>query len=105
MCIRDSNGSDLYVIPATTGAALTALAVGTGLWGPAASILIPTFVFAFRMLAWRMQWRVPAPMRGWTVRGIDVRRRREDSVFGRPGRGDDDDEGGGGDGGAPGSRR
>ena len=100
------NGSDLYVIPAATGAALTALAVGTGAWGPAASVLIPLLVFAFRMIAWRMQWRVPAPMRGWTVRGVDVRRRRERSVFGRPGRGGDeqderdDDEGGSGDGGA-----
>lgn len=112
------NGSDLYVIPATTGAALTALAVGTGLWGPVASILIPVFAFSFRMLAWRMQWRVPAPMRGWTVPAIDVRRRRERSVFGRPGRGGDDgdddegddDEGGRGDGGdhrdrPPGTRR
>ena len=78
------SGSDLYIIPATTGAALTALAVATDTWGPVASILIPVFAFSFRMIAWRMQWRVPPPMRGWTVRGIEGRRER--SVFGRPGR-------------------
>jgi hypothetical protein len=41
-------------------------------------------VFAFRMVAWWRQWRVPAPVRSWTVRDLDVLRRRERSVFGRP---------------------
>lgn len=87
------DGSDLYVIPATTGAALTVLAVVTGTWGPVAAVVIPAFAFAFRMVAWRLQWRVPAPMRGWSFRGFDTRLRRARSVFGRPGpHGEDDDE-------------
>lgn len=78
------SGSNLYVIPAAAGAALTALAVGTGTWGPVAATALSFLVFAFRMVAWRRQWRVPAPVRSWTVRDLDVLRRRERSVFGRP---------------------
>lgn len=87
------NGSDLYVIPAATGAALTALAVATDTWGPVAAVVLSAFAFTFRMVAWRLQWRVPAPMRGWSMRGFDTRLRRDRSVFGRPGRmkGDDDE--------------
>ncbi|PAY22647.1 hypothetical protein CEY15_12210 [Dietzia natronolimnaea] len=87
------NGSDLYVIPAATGAALTALAVSTDTWGPVAAAVLSAFTFTFRMVAWRLQWRVPAPMRGWSMRGIDTRLRRDRPVFGRPGRmrGDDDE--------------
>ena len=92
------SGSDLYVIPAFTGASLTALAVSGDWWGPVAAVALAGFAFAFRMTSWHLQWRVPAPVRGWSVRGFDARRRRERSVFGRPRRGGDDDEGGpGGD--------
>lgn len=89
------SGSDLYIIPATTGAALTALAVATGTWGPIAAVVLSASAFAFRMVAWRLQWRVPAPMRGWSMNGIDTRLRRDRAVFGRPGRreGDDDETG------------
>lgn len=89
------NGSDLYVIPAATGAGLTALAVATGTWGPVAAVGIPVLVFSFRMVAWRLQWHVPAPMRGWSFRGFDARLRRGRAVFGRPGPdgdGDDDED-------------
>ena len=78
------SGSNLYVIPAATGAALTALAVATDTWGPIAATVLSFLVFAFRMVAWWRQWRVPAPVRSWTVRDLDVLRRRERSVFGRP---------------------
>src|SRR5699024_10073807 len=92
------NGSDLYVIPAFTGASLTALAVYGDWCGPVAAAALAGFAFALRMTSWRLQWRGPAPVRGWSVRGFDARRRRERSVFGRPRRGGDDDEGGpGGD--------
>lgn len=94
------NGSNLYVIPAATGAGLTVLAVQTGTWGPISATLLSVFVFSFRMVAWRKQWRVPAPVRGWTVRDIDARLRKEKSVFGRPGRqerNDDDNAGPGND--------
>src|SRR5699024_9548218 len=85
-------------IPAFTGASLTALAVSGDWWGPVAAVALAGFAFAFRMTSWHLQWRVPAPVRGWSVRGFDARRRRERSVFGRPRRGGDDDEGGpGGD--------
>jgi uncharacterized membrane protein YeiH len=86
------SGSDLYIIPATTGAALTALAVATDLWGPVAAAVLSAFAFAFRMVAWRLQWRVPAPMRGWSMRGFDTRLRRDRAVFGRPGKKKDDDD-------------
>lgn len=87
------NGSDLYVIPALTGASLTALAVSGDWWGPVAALLLSAWAFAFRMTAWRLQWRVPAPMRGWSMRRSDTRPRRQRSVFGRPARrGERDDE-------------
>lgn len=101
------SGSNLYVVPATTGAALTVVAVSTGTWGPITATALASFVFAFRMVAWWQQWRVPAQMRGWSVRDLDVRRRREKSVFGPrvrrgPAAGDGGDgDGGVGDGGAP----
>lgn len=78
------SGSNLYVIPAATGAALTAVAVSTEVWGPVSATVLSVLVFAFRMVAWARQWRVPAPVRSWTVRDLDVLRRRERSVFGRP---------------------
>ena len=85
------SGSDLYVVPATAGAALTALAVTVGWWGPVAAVVLSASVFGFRMLAWNLLWRVPAPMRSWSVRGIDRRLWRGRTVFGRPGRDDDED--------------
>lgn len=81
------SGSNLYVVPAATGAALTVLAVQTDTWGPVTATALAAFVFAFRMVAWWQQWRVPSQMRGWTVRDLDVLRRREKSVYGRPARG------------------
>lgn len=85
------NGSNLYVVPAATGAGLTVLAVQTDLWGPISATVLSAFVFSFRMVAWHKQWRVPAPVRGWTVRDIDARLRKERSVFGRPGRKEEQD--------------
>ena len=89
------SGSNLYVVPAATGAALTVLAVQTDTWGPVTATALAAFVFAFRMVAWWQQWRVPSQMRGWTVRDLDGLRRREKSVYGRPARGGT--AGGGGD--------
>ncbi|AWH93267.1 trimeric intracellular cation channel family protein [Dietzia lutea] len=87
------SGSNLYVIPAATGATLTAVAVSTDVWGPVSATVLSVLVFTFRMTAWVRQWRVPAPVRSWTVRDLDVLRRRERSVFDRPrGARYDDDE-------------
>lgn len=77
------NGSDLYLIPAASGALLTAIAIEVGLWGAPAAVVIAAFVFAFRILAWLLQWRVPQPMRGWSFRGIDAKVRRTLPAFGR----------------------
>jgi uncharacterized membrane protein YeiH len=82
------SGSNLYVVPAATGASLTVVAVQTGTWGPVTATALAAFVFAFRMVAWWKQWRVPSQMRGWTVRDLEVLRRRERSVYGRPDRGE-----------------
>ena len=89
------SGSNLYVVPAASGAALTVLAVQTDTWGPITATALAAFVFAFRMVAWWQQWSVPSQMLGWTVRDLDVLRRREKSVYGRPARGGA--AGGGGD--------
>ena len=81
------SGSNLYVVPAATGAGLTVLAVQTDTWGPITATALAAFVFAFRMVAWWQQWHVPSQMRGWTVRDLDALRRREKSVYVRPARG------------------
>lgn len=95
------SGSNLYVVPAATGAALTVVAVETGTWGPVTATALAAFVVTFRLVAWWKQWRVPAQMRGWTVRDLEVRRRREKSVYRRPAQGG----GGAADRGRPGSDR
>ena len=97
------SGSNLYVVPAATGAGLTVVAVETGMWGPITATALAVFVIAFRLLAWWQQWRVPLQMRGWTVRDLEVLRRRERSVYGRPARGGDGDDAGEAPG--PGGRR
>jgi len=95
------SGSNLYVIPATVGAALTAVAVQSDTWGPVTATVLSVLVFGFRMIAWQRQWKVPAPVRSWTARDLESRLRRERSVFGRPRRrgGDRDGDGGFDDGG------
>lgn len=57
------SGANLYVIPAATGAALTAVAESTDVWGPVSATVLSVLVFSFRMTAWVRQWRVPAPVR------------------------------------------
>lgn len=78
------NGSDLYLLPATAGAVLTAMAVRLHAWNLWTALAIAAFVFAFRMVAWNLQWRVPQPMRGWSYRGIDAKLRGTRGVFRRP---------------------
>lgn len=75
------NGSDLYVIPAFVGAAITALVRFNDLWNVWTGSAIVILVFAFRMLAWRLQWRVPQPMRGWSFREIHAQARKRGSAF------------------------
>lgn len=77
------NGSDLYILPALLGAAGTAAAWGLGWVSPAVVLGLATVVFAFRMVAWFLQWTVPSPMRGWSFRG---RKDRPELRAGRAGR-------------------
>ncbi len=64
------NGSDLYIIPAVVGAGLTALLWAAGWFESWVALVIAVLVFAVRMLAWHLEWRVPSPMRGWSYSGV-----------------------------------
>ncbi|GAA3836036.1 trimeric intracellular cation channel family protein [Brevibacterium ammoniilyticum] len=79
-------GTDLYLIPALFGSGLTILAERVGLLGGITSVIIAALAFGFRMLAWKLQWRVPQPMRQWSFRAREGRSRgkRLPSVFRRP---------------------
>lgn len=75
------NGSDLYILPGIVGASLMALIEELGWFEPWWALVIALLVFAFRMLAWHLEWRVPSPMRGWSYRAVLGRNL---SVFRRP---------------------
>lgn len=77
-------GTDLYLIPALFGAGVTLIADATNLLGGVASLIIAALAFAFRMLAWKLQWRVPQPMRQWSYRATERRMKRLPSVFRKP---------------------
>lgn len=77
-------GTDLYLTPALFGSGLTILAEATGLLGPITSLLIAAAAFAFRMLGWKLQWRVPQPMRQWSYRETGRRVKKLPSVFRKP---------------------
>jgi uncharacterized membrane protein YeiH len=78
-------GTDLYLIPALFGSGLTIIAEVTGLLGAIASLIIAAAAFGFRMLAWKLQWRVPQPMRQWSYRDTGQRvKKKLPSVFRKP---------------------
>ena len=78
-------GTDLYLIPALFGSGLTIIAEVTGLLGAIASLIIAVAAFGFRMLAWKLQWRVPQPMRQWSYRDTGQRvKKKLPSVFRKP---------------------
>lgn len=77
-------GTDLYLIPALFGSGLTILAEATGLLNAVTSVIIAVLAFVFRMFAWKLQWRVPQPMRSWSYRGRDAKVSRRSSVFRKP---------------------
>lgn len=66
------NASNLYILPAVAGAGITAIVWHLGWYGPWWTVGIAVFVFAFRMLAWWFEWRVPLPMRRWSYRSVRV---------------------------------
>ncbi len=86
------NGSDIYLLPALLGAICAAAAWSLGWLNPLTALALAAVVFAFRMVAWFLQWQVPSPMRGWSLRGRrpEPRRPRPEprgrSVFRRPSR-------------------
>lgn len=82
------NGSDLYILPALFGAGGAAAVWALGWLDPLTGLALAAVVFLFRMAAWRLQWQVPSPMRGWSFRGRAAgdRPRRRRGVFWRPSR-------------------
>ncbi|MGO2423897.1 MAG: trimeric intracellular cation channel family protein, partial [Brevibacterium aurantiacum] len=77
-------GTDLYLIPALFGAGLTLIADATGILNNVLSLIIAGLAFVFRMLAWKLQWRVPQPMRQWSYRETERKMKRLPSVFRKP---------------------
>ena len=77
-------GTDLYLIPALFGAGITLIADATNILDGATSLIIAALAFAFRMLAWKLQWRVPQPMRQWSFRESGRRMKKLPSVFRKP---------------------
>lgn len=77
-------GTDIYLIPALFGAGLTLVADATGILGGVISLIIAGLAFGFRMLAWKLQWRVPQPMRQWSYRETPKKMKRLPSVFRKP---------------------
>lgn len=77
-------GTDLYLIPALFGSGVTLIAEATGLLGGITSLLIAAAAFVFRMLGWKLQWRVPQPMRQWSYRETGRRVKKLPSVFRKP---------------------
>lgn len=78
------SGSELYIIPAFSGALLAALGHQTGIWNTWVTIGAAGFVFAFRLIAWFRGWRAPGSMRDWTYRGVGAGMRRTASAFRAP---------------------
>ncbi|WP_344306033.1 trimeric intracellular cation channel family protein [Brevibacterium samyangense] len=70
------NSSDLYLVPALAGSALTAVVFEAGVWNVWTALAVGAFVVVFRLAALRFRWRVPAPMRSWSWRGRLRRLRR-----------------------------
>ena len=78
------SGTDLYLIPALFGSGLTVIADALNLLGGVVSLIIAALAFGFRMLAWKLQWRVPQPMRRWSYRETPKKMKKLPSVFRKP---------------------
>lgn len=77
-------GTDLYLIPALFGAGLTVIADAMGILNGVESLIVAALAFGFRMLAWKLQWRVPQPMRQWSYRETPRKMKKLPSVFRKP---------------------
>ena len=77
-------GTDIYLLPALFGSGLTILAEMVGILNGGISLIIAAIAFGFRMLAWKLQWRVPQPMRQWSYRDTGRRMKKLPSVFRKP---------------------
>ncbi|MDN6374345.1 MAG: TRIC cation channel family protein, partial [Brevibacterium aurantiacum] len=77
-------GTDLYLLPALFGAGGALLADATGILNNMVSLIIAGLAFVFRMLAWKLQWRVPQPMRQWSYRETERKMKKLPSVFRKP---------------------
>ncbi|MFC7848500.1 trimeric intracellular cation channel family protein [Arthrobacter sp. NPDC057388] len=63
---------DLYALPAFLGAALTAVLWELGAFIPVTACVVAATVFTFRVVAWRLSWRIPLAVRGWHRLGLDA---------------------------------
>lgn len=68
--------SDLYVTPAFLGALATVVLYDLGWFNALTGIGVAFLVFAFRVLAWRLGWKVPSSMRSWSYRELHAQLRR-----------------------------
>ena len=66
------DASDLYALPAFTGAVLTTALWGSGAFNAVSACAVATVVFVFRVVAWRRSWRIPLAVRGWQRLGLDT---------------------------------
>jgi uncharacterized membrane protein YeiH len=63
--------TDIYAVPAFTGAALTTVLWLSGAFNAVTACAVAAVVFAFRVVAWRRSWFVPLAVRGWHRMGVD----------------------------------
>ncbi|UZX04288.1 trimeric intracellular cation channel family protein [Arthrobacter sp. CDRTa11] len=69
--------SDLYALPAFSGAALTAVLWVLGGFTALTACGVAAVVFTFRVVAWRRSWRIPLAVRGWHRLGVDEGKLRD----------------------------
>ncbi len=65
------NGRDIYALPAFLGSTLTVVLSLVHSFNVVTAPAVAALVFAFRVTAWRRQWRAPLAVRGWHRLGLD----------------------------------
>jgi uncharacterized membrane protein YeiH len=65
------DATDIYALPAFTGAALTTVLWLSGAFNALTACAVAAVVFAFRVIAWRRSWHIPLAVRGWHRMGAD----------------------------------
>lgn len=65
------DAGDLYALPAFLGAALTAILWELDAFNPITACVVAALAFTFRVVAWRLSWRIPLAVRGWYRLGLE----------------------------------